>query len=169
MGCIQEGLFNEIHNSGKFLKSLNSTFIVLIAKVRGASNVKEFELISFVGCVYKLIAKVLVRRMAKVLNKVIGEAQHAFVSGRQILDAGLITNEVVDDLVNRKKEGILCKLDMEKAYDYLNWGFVDYVLSRMGFGNKWRKWMEACMSTALYAVMINCGPSSFFNASRGLR
>lgn len=91
---------------------------------------KEYRPISLVGCLYKLILKVLARRLAKVLGKVIEESQNAFVEGRQILDTVLLANEVVDEFVNNKREGIACKLDMEKAYDHVNWNFVDYMLGR---------------------------------------
>lgn len=63
-----------------------------------------------------------------MLSEVIRESQHVFVEGRQILDAVLLANEMVNDLVACKKEGIMCKLDIEKAYDHVNWYFVDYIL-----------------------------------------
>lgn len=113
-------LFNEFHSLGKFVKSINSTFLVPIAENHGVKDIKDFRSISLVGCIYKLIAKVLVRRLSQVLGEVIGECQHAFVEGRQILDAIMSANEVVDDLVACKKEGLICKLDVEKAYDYVS-------------------------------------------------
>ena len=72
------------------------------------------------GSLYKLIAKVLANRLKKVMGSVVNKAQNAFVEGRQILDASLIANEVIDSMVRRKEKGILCKLDVEEAYDKLN-------------------------------------------------
>lgn len=91
------------------MRSLNSTFLVLIAKKRGAKDIKDFISISLVGCIYKLIAKVLTNRLSKILRKIIGECEHAFVGGRHILDAVMAANEVVDELISNKKEGVLCK------------------------------------------------------------
>lgn len=71
----------------------------LIAKVNWAKNLKDFRPISVVGCIYKLISKVLARRMAKVLGEVIGESHNVFVENRQILDAVMVANEVVDYLI----------------------------------------------------------------------
>ena len=52
------------------------------------------------------------------------EDQNAFVKGRQILDASLIANEVVEFWQKRKEKGLICKLDIEKAYDNINWNFL---------------------------------------------
>lgn len=57
---------------------------------------------------------------------------------------------------------------MEKVYDHVCWNFVDYMLGRMGFGSKWRKWIRKCISSTSFAVIVNGGPSTFFKASRGL-
>lgn len=43
----------------------------------------------------------------------------------------MVANEVVDDLISSNKDGILCKLDLEKAYDHVCWDFVDYMLGRL--------------------------------------
>ena len=59
------------------------------------------------------------------------KAQNAFVGGRQILDVSLVAIEVVDSMVKEEK-GILCKLDIEKAHDQLNWSFLLWVLKKMG-------------------------------------
>ena len=69
---------------------------------------------------YKLLAKVLANRLKKVVDKVVSSAQNAFVEGRQILDAVLIANEAIDSLLKRNESGVLCKLDLEKAYDHIN-------------------------------------------------
>lgn len=66
---------------------------------------------------YKLISNVLARQLSKALGKVIGESQNAFVKGRQILDVVMAANEIVDELISNKRVGVLCKLDMEKAFN----------------------------------------------------
>ena len=103
---------------------------------------KDFRPISLVGSLYKLVVKVLANRLKKVMNGLINPAQNAFVKSRQILDASLIANEVIDSIQKRKEKGILCKLNIEKAYDQINWNFILKVLKRMGFGEKWVGWIK---------------------------
>ena len=163
------GFLKEFHEHDRFVRSLNSTFLVLILKKAGAKDLRDFIPISLVGGLYKLLAKMLANRFKKVVGKVVSSAQNAFVEERQILDTALIANEAIDSMLKRNESGVLCKLDIEKAYDHLNWNFLLLVLQRMGFGEKWTGWISWCISIATFSVLINGPPTGFFNSSRGLR
>jgi hypothetical protein len=113
-------IFREFHAECKFEASLNSTFISLIPKISGASEMKDFHHISLVGSLYKIIAKVLVNRLKGVLEKVISKMQSAFIKERQILDQILIANESLNSRCRSGEPGILFKMDVEKAYDHVN-------------------------------------------------
>ena len=116
--------FKEFHEQGRFVRSLNATFLVLVPKNQNVEDLKDLRPISLVGGLYKILAKVLANRIKRVMGQVISPAQSAFVEGRQILDAVLIANEVVDSILRRKESGIVCKLDIEKAYDHISWEFL---------------------------------------------
>ena len=73
-----------------------------------------------ITCLYKVISKVLLGRLRGVLHETIHSTQGAFVQGRQILDAVLIANEIVDEKRRSREEGIVFKIDFEKAYDHVN-------------------------------------------------
>ncbi|RVW42485.1 LINE-1 reverse transcriptase-like [Vitis vinifera] len=88
-------LFKEFYDQRSFSKSLNTTFLVLIPKKGGVEDLGDFQPISLLGGLYKLLAKVLANRLTKVLEKVVSGDQNAFVRGKQILDASLIANEVL--------------------------------------------------------------------------
>ncbi|GAU41056.1 hypothetical protein TSUD_374110 [Trifolium subterraneum] len=115
----------EFHRNGKLTKGLNSTFIALIPKVDSPQLLNDFRPISLVGSLYKILAKVLANRLRLVMGSVISESQTAFVKDRQILDGILIANEVVDEAHRTKKELMLFKVDFEKAYDSVDWGYLD--------------------------------------------
>jgi hypothetical protein len=118
----------EFHRNGKLSEGINSTFIALIPKIDCPQRLNDFRPISLVGSLYKILAKVLANRLRLVIGSVISESQTVFVKDRQILDGVLIANEVVDDARRSKKELMLFKVNFEKAYDSVDWGYLDDVM-----------------------------------------
>lgn len=85
------------------------------------------------------------------------------------MDGILIANEVVDEARKSKKELMLFKVDFEKAYDSVDWDYLDSVMKDMSFPVLWRKWIRECVSTATAAVLVNGSPTDEFHFQRGLR
>ena len=99
---------------------------------------KDFRPISLLGggrgrgeglvvVVYKWLVKVLANKIKVCLPKVISRAQNAFLEGRKILDVALVANGTFDLIVRGNGRVVLCKLDLEKAYDHVDWSFLSIV------------------------------------------
>ncbi|RVW50857.1 Transposon TX1 uncharacterized 149 kDa protein [Vitis vinifera] len=162
-------VFAEFHNSGIINQNTNASFIVLLPKKSQSKKISDFRPISLITCLYKIIAKVLSGRLRGVLQETIHSTQGAFVQGRQILDAVLIANEIVDEKKRSGEEGVVFKIDFEKAYDHVKWDFLDHVLEKKGFSSKWRSWMRGCLSSVSYAILVNGNAKGWVKAARGLR
>jgi hypothetical protein len=159
----------EFHRNGKLSKGINSTFIALIPKVDNPQKLNDFRPISLVGSLYKILAKVLANRLRQVVGSVVSEVQSAFVKEGQILDGILIANEVVDDARKDHKDLVLFKVDFEKAYDSVDWRYLDDVMRCMAFPALWRKWIRECVGSATASVLVNGSPTGEFQLERGLR
>jgi hypothetical protein len=107
--------------------------------------------------------------LKSILEKVISKSQSAFIKGRQILDPILIANECIDSRLRSGEPGVICKMNLEKAYDRVNWDFLLYMLRKCGFGGKWCSWIAHCISLVQFSVLVNGSPNGFFNSFRGLR
>ncbi|GJZ39038.1 putative RNA-directed DNA polymerase [Tanacetum coccineum] len=108
-------------------------------------------------------------RLARVISSVISPNQTAFIAGRQILDGCLVANEIIRMAKSEGHKLLLFKVDFEKAFDSVNWSFLQDIIRQMRFGAKWRKWIGACLSSASISVLINGSPSKEFKMEKGLR
>jgi hypothetical protein len=161
-------VFCDFHASGKLEKSLNATCLALIPKIPEGGRSKDFRPISLVGSIYKIIAKILANKLKMLLEKIVSKSQNAFIRGRQILDPILIANGCLDSRLRFGKSGVICKMDLEKAYNHVNWDFLLYMLRRCWFGRKWCSWIGHC-SSVCFLVWVNDSPTSFFSSPCGLR
>lgn len=134
-----------------------------------AMEVRYFRPISLVGGVHKINSMVLANRLRRVLLGIILESQNANVTDKQILDLVFIANECLDSRPKTGVLAVLCKLDVEKAYDNVCWDFLMYMLQRCGFSKRWKKWIMFCISNIRFSILINGSPIDFFGSTRGLR
>lgn len=111
----------EFQKHGRLVKGSNSSFIVLIPKKDNPQKINDYRPISLIGCMYKVLAKLLANWLRRVMDFLISDTQLAFIEGRQILDGVLIANEMIDEAQKCGKKAILFKVDFEKAYDSVKW------------------------------------------------
>jgi hypothetical protein len=125
--------FSEFFNTAILPKAITASFLTLIPKKDHPQVLSEYRPICLVSSLYKLLSKVLANRLKKVLGKIISNLQYAFLPNRQILDGVLVVNELLDLAKRRKDKCLFFKVDFERAYDTVNWNFLDYMMGRMGF------------------------------------
>lgn len=152
-----------------FPQDFNSSFIALIPKKTKPMVVSDFRPISLINCSFKLLSKVPANRLKLVLPSLILVHQSNFLKGRQILDSVFIANELTNSLKLGKLEGLVIKLDFEKAFDSIDWPFLFQCLLRMNFGTKWIKWLNQIFESSRMSVLINGSFTKEFKPSRGLR
>jgi len=117
-------------------KGVMHHFICLVPKKENLVKIEEFWPISLIGYIYKIITKLLAARLKKVMDPIISRNQTAFLKGRQILNEPVILNEIIDEAKKKRKPCAIFKIDFKKAYDSVNWEFLEYMLRRMGFLEK---------------------------------
>uniref|UniRef100_A0A2N9HCL8 Reverse transcriptase domain-containing protein n=1 Tax=Fagus sylvatica TaxID=28930 RepID=A0A2N9HCL8_FAGSY len=174
---IQQAAF-QMHPSkspgpdGYMLRKANHSHIVLIPKKQNSQSIADYRPISLSNVVYKILSKVLANRLKSILPSIISESQSAFVPGRQITDNVAVAFELMHALRSRRKgklSQMAIKLDMSKAYDRVEWIFLERVMQQMGFARRWIHLMMTCVRTTSYSVLLNGETRGYIKPSRGIR
>nr|GEZ64918.1 RNA-directed DNA polymerase, eukaryota, reverse transcriptase zinc-binding domain protein [Tanacetum cinerariifolium] len=169
---IEQDVFDAVNYffiNGVIPKGGNPSFITLIMKIPTTNLVKDFKPICLIGSIYKIIAKILADRLVGVLDNIKHEVQSAFISGRQILDGPFILNEILQWCKSKKQQSLIFKVDFEKAFDSVRWDFLDDVLKKFGFGNKWCDWIRCSLTSSRWSILINGSPMEEFQFQNGLK
>jgi hypothetical protein len=160
---------------GRMSVEVKSTLIVVIPKIPNPnpnpSTVNHFRPISLCNLVYKAISKLLVSKVRPILDKLISPSQSAFFPGRWIAKNLVLVKELMHSFNTRKvKEGFLAlKVDLQKAFDRVDKGFLKLVLLKFGFSNTFVNWIVQCVTTVSTSVLIDGGEIDNFFPSCGLR
>ena len=156
-------------NGGSLLAEINFSFFTLIPKKDGSEHPRDFRPIALCNTIYKIFSKVIANRLKVLMPKLISEEQTGFVPGRSILDGILIIQKAIHSADIDKEACMFMKLDIQKAYDMVDWRFLCKVLEAFGFSKKWVNLIFKFISTPKISVLINGTPEGFFEISRGIR
>lgn len=160
----------EFFSSGKLLGEFNANLISLIPKIQVPLKVSDFRPIACGNVVYKCISKVITNRIKEGLTSLIDSNQSAFIPGRQISDNILLAQEFMKGYSwKRTVSKCAFKVDIQKAYDTVNWDFLKTVLIRFGFHSSMVHWIMVCLTSASFSICVNGELHGFFKSKRGLR
>lgn len=138
-------------------EEINLTTIVLIPKIKNPQDMKHFRPISLCKVIYKICSKVLANRMRVFLNDIISEEQSAFVPGRLITDNVLTAYECTHYLKTKKWKNGACaiKLDMAKAYDRVEWPYLEGIMIKLGFHDEFVQRNMRCVPSVSFSIRVN--------------
>ncbi|GJU58688.1 hypothetical protein Tco_1236454 [Tanacetum coccineum] len=160
----------DFFDNGQILKEINHTFLALIPKVTTPLKVTDYHPISCCNVLYKCISKILTNRIMEGIKEVVSENQAAFVPGRRSSDNILITQELMHNY-HRDRGPPRCafKVDIQKAYDTVDWRFLGTILKSFDFHHIMINWIMACVTSASFSLSINSNIHGFFKGKTGLR
>lgn len=145
-------------NNGGMASGLNNTHVVLIPEIKKPKPMKDLHPISLCNISYKFISKVMANRLTCFLPDIIDDSQSAFVPGRLITDNVLLASEVFHFMktsLARKRGFMALKLDISKAYDRVEWDYLQRIIVALGFPDLWVTWVMECVRSVSYSFMVN--------------
>ncbi|XP_027120510.1 uncharacterized protein [Coffea arabica] len=171
--CIKDDFMDAVKDffaGATMPRGFSSTTITLLPKKEGACEWKDFRPISLSNVSSKIISKILSTRINQFLPKLILEFQTGFIPGRGIQDNVLLAQELILDLDKKLRHpNVILKLDMEKAYDRVEWGFLLYMLREFGFKEGVVDLIFRLISNVWFSVLVNGELTSVFKSTRGVR
>uniref|UniRef100_A0A2N9EFE1 Reverse transcriptase domain-containing protein n=1 Tax=Fagus sylvatica TaxID=28930 RepID=A0A2N9EFE1_FAGSY len=160
-----------IFTKKKIPPNLNSILICLIPKVPNPETVNQFRPIGLCNTLYKTITKILVLKLKPFLSDLIHPLQASFIPGRKASDNVIMVQEIIHSMsLSRSKIGYMAiKIDLEKAYDRLEWSFIRLTLQFYKFPSDWIDLIMSCVSSTTLSVLVNGERLTEFAPSRGIR
>ena len=162
---------NDIFLARKIPPDLNTTLICLIPKVSKPKTIHQFHPIGLCNTIYKTITKILFQRLKPHLDDLMHPFQASFIPRRKASDNVIFAQELIHTMsISKSKHGLMAlKIDLEKAFDRLEWGFIKHILSFFNFPTNWIELIMSCISSSSLPVLVNGERLNYFLPSRGIR
>ena len=135
-------------------------------------SVSDYRPISLGNVVSRVVSKVLANKLKLILPNVISDSQSAFVPNQLITDNTTVAFEVFHRMRNkriRKKGQMAIKLDISKAYDQVEWAFLQQIVLKLGIDGRWVRLAMETIHTTSYSILINGEPKGYITPSRGIK
>lgn len=164
-------MIQNVFRSGMILRDINRSFVVLIPKVHGVLEFKHLRPISLCNTVYKIIMKIIVDRLRPILRKIISPNQSTFVPGRWMGETTLMVNKVIHAMKKHKGIKVIVgiKMDLQKAYDKVDWIVLTKLLILFGFSEKFTKLVLNYIFSVSMELLLNGSIFGRIPMERGLR
>ncbi|XP_019435039.1 PREDICTED: uncharacterized protein LOC109341552 [Lupinus angustifolius] len=167
-GCVP--IYGLLFSNNWLPPNINSNSVVLIPKYPEADRIEDFRPIALANFQFKIITKVLSDRLALIAPKIISPQQRGFIKERHIHECNCIASEAINLLDHKVFGGNLAiKLDIKKAFDTLDWGFLLDTFSAFGFNSKFTDWIRIILHSAKLSINVNGQSVGFFSCRRGVR
>ena len=148
-------LFSDFFNEDLNLFSLNFGIITLIPKTQKATKIQQYRPICVLNVSFKIFTKVGTNRLNKLAQTMVSPTQTAFMPGRNIMEGVVILHKTIHELHTKKRDGVILKIDFEKAYDKVKWSFLQQTLRMKGFSPKWCRWIEGMVTGGSVGIKVN--------------
>jgi len=159
-------VFKEFHQGNLPLQSLNFGTIILLPKMKDAKVIQQYRPICLLNVSFKIFTKVATNRLTTVAQKIIRPTQTTFLLGRNITEGAVILHEMIHELNSTKQDGIIFKIDFEKAYDKVKWSFLQQTLRMKEFSQKWCTWVEQFTQGGNVNIKVNDQLGSYFQTKK---
>jgi hypothetical protein len=143
--------------------------ITLLYKKNDKLDTKNWHPISLLCSDYKILAKVLTNHLKSVIASVVSPSQIYGVPGCFSGESVRLLQDIINHSNGNDIGGALISLDQEKAFDHVEWSFLQHVLVKMNFGPSFRSWVQLLYSGIFSCVLVNGFTSEAFRVSRGVR
>ncbi len=160
---------NFAFHKGQLSITQKQGIITCLPKSENRELMKNWRPITLLNVDYKILSGVLSRRLRGILKDIISQEQKGFLAERYIGENTRLVYDVMQHLAEKNKKGLIMLIDFEKAFDSLEWNYIEKVLMAYNFGDEFRKWC-AILYRDSQSCVINGGHfSKFFNLERGCR